>query len=141
MSFLILQVTVLVDKHECVSSMRMSTTTPSCKWVASKAVPILRSEPKIACKELQLRLEKEHKCQIAYDTVWRGKARALDEVYGKWSDSFELLFRWKAEVMKRNPGSVIEIEILEVDGEIYFPCFFCALKPCIDDFRKVAGRI
>ena len=119
----------------------MSTTTPSCKWVASKAVPILRSEPKIACKELQLRLEKEHKCQIAYDTVWRGKARALDEVYGKWSDSFELLFRWKAEVMKRSPGSVIEIEILEVDGEIYFPCFFCALKPCIDDFRKVAGRI
>ena len=136
MSFLILQVTVLVDKHECVSSMRMSTTTPSCKWVASKAVPILRSEPKIACKELQLRLEKEHKCQIAYDTVWRGKARALDEVYGKWSDSFELLFRWKAEVMKCSPESVIEIDVLEVDGEIYFHRFFRALKPCIDGFLK-----
>jgi len=52
-----------------VSSMRMSTTTPSCKWVARKVVPILRTEPKIGCKELQLRLEKEHKCQIAYDTV------------------------------------------------------------------------
>jgi len=43
--------------------------------------------------------------------------------------------------MKRSPGSVIEIDVLEVDGEIYFHRFFCALKPCIDDFRKVAGRI
>ena len=60
---------MLVDKHDCVSSERMQVTTPSCKWVARKVVPILRTEPKIGCKELQLRLEKEHKCQIAYDTV------------------------------------------------------------------------
>ena len=136
MSSLILHVTILVDKHECVSIMRMSTATPNCKWVASKVVAILRSELKISCKELQLRLEKEHKCQIAYDTVWRGKARALDEVYGKWSDSFELLFRWKAEVMKRSPRSVIEIDVLEADGEIYFSRFSCALKPCIEGFLE-----
>ena len=69
MSFFILRVTVLVDKHDCVSTMSMSSTILSCKWVASKVVPILRTEPKIGCKEMQLRLEKEHKCQIAYDTV------------------------------------------------------------------------
>ncbi|CAO2036345.1 unnamed protein product, partial [Urochloa humidicola] len=84
------EVTVLVDKHTCVSSMRQITTTPSCKWVASKAVSILREDPHIGARELQKMLERDHKCQIAYDTVWRGKERALDEVYGKWSESFEL---------------------------------------------------
>ena len=38
--------------------------------------------------------------------------------------------------MKRSPGSVIEIDVLEVDGEIYFHHFFCALKPCIDGFLE-----
>ncbi|NP_001170540.1 uncharacterized protein LOC100384556 [Zea mays] len=35
-------VTVLNDVHTCTSSSRRRTTTPSCKWVASKAVSILR---------------------------------------------------------------------------------------------------
>jgi hypothetical protein len=47
-----------------------------------------------------------------------------------------LLFRWKAEVMKRSPGSVVEIEVLEVDGQVYFHRFFCALKLCIDGFLE-----
>lgn len=33
-----IKVTVLVDKHDCVSSSRMRTITPSKNWVASKAV-------------------------------------------------------------------------------------------------------
>jgi len=108
--------------------MRQITTTSSCKWVASKAVSILRADPNIGAKELQKKLETDHKCQIAYDTVWRGKQRALEEVYGKWEESFELLFRWKAEVMKRCLGSVVEIEVLEVDGQIYFHHFSVLLN-------------
>ena len=36
--------------------------------------------------------------------------------------------------MKRCPGSVVEIDVFENDGELYFHSFFCALKPCIDGF-------
>ena len=39
-------------------------------------------------------------------------------------------------MMKQSPGSVVEIDVLEVDGEIYFHRFFCALKPCIDGFLE-----
>ncbi len=134
--FFVLQITVIVDKHTCVSSMRQITTTPTLKWVASKAVSILRDDPNIGAKRLQNRLQTDHKCEISYDTVWQGKERALEEVYGKWEESFELLFRWKAEVMKQCPGSVVEIEVLEVDGQVYFHRFFCALKPCIDGFLE-----
>ena len=92
--------------------MRTITKTPSQKWVASKAVSILRDDPNIDAKELQKKLQTDHKVTIAYDSVWRGKERALAEVYGKWEESFELLFRRKAEVMKRCSGSAIEIEVL-----------------------------
>jgi hypothetical protein len=81
-------------------------------------------------------LQKEHNVTILYDTVWRGREIALAEVYGNWEESFELLYRWKAEVLKRSPGSVVEIDVLEVDGKVYFHHFFCALKPCIDGFLQ-----
>ena len=40
--------------------MRVKTKTPSQKWVASKAVDILRDHPKIGAKELQDKLKSEH---------------------------------------------------------------------------------
>jgi hypothetical protein len=121
--------------------MRRITKTPSQKWVASKAASILRDDPNIGAKELQKKLQTDHKVTIACDTVRRGKERAFAGVYGKWEESFELLFRWKADVMNRSPESVLEIEVLEVDGQVYFHRFFCALKPCIDGFLKVVGLI
>ena len=42
----------------------------------------------------------------------------------------------EAEVLKRSPESVVEIEVLETDGNVYFHRFFCALKPCIDGFLE-----
>jgi hypothetical protein len=43
-----------------------------------------------------------------------------------------MLYRWKAEVLKRSPESVVEIGVLEIEGKVYFHRFFCELKPCID---------
>jgi transposase-like protein len=60
----------------------------------------------------------------------------LRELYGKWEESFQLLFNWRAEVLKRCPGNVIEIGIKEVDGKFYFHRFFYALKPCIEGFLE-----
>nr|XP_034569455.1 uncharacterized protein LOC117833969 [Setaria viridis] len=131
-----IKVTFLVDQHDCISSSRVKTITPSQKWVASKAVSIIRNIPNIGAIELQKKLQDEYSITIPYDTVWRGKEKALAEVYGKWEESFEMLYRWKAEVLKRSPGSVVEIEVLEIDGKVYFHRFFCALKPCIDGFLE-----
>ncbi|XP_025806742.1 uncharacterized protein LOC112885310 [Panicum hallii] len=72
------KVTVLVDEHNCTSSSRMRTTTPSKNWVASKAESILRVTLDMGAKELQ--------------------------------------DKWKAEVLKRMPRSVVEIDTFQVDG-------------------------
>jgi hypothetical protein len=62
-------------------------------------------------KELRDKLEEQHKCVINYDTVCSGRKIALKKLYGSWEDSFQMLFNWKAKVMKRSPDSVIEIGI------------------------------
>jgi hypothetical protein len=87
-------------------------------------------------KELQVKLQDDYKCTIGYDTVWKGKEKALDQLYGSWEESFRLLYNWKAEVMKGSPHSVIEIDCKVVKGRTYFHRFFCALGPCIEGFRS-----
>jgi hypothetical protein len=87
-------------------------------------------------KELREKLPEQHKCVINYDTVCKGRQIALKKLHGNWEDSFQMLFNWKAEIMKRSPGSVIEIGIQQVDENLYFHRFFCALGPCIEGFRN-----
>src|SRR5436190_20966739 len=45
-----------------------------------------------------------------------------------------MLYRFKAEIKLRIPGSVVEIDVKEEGDDVYFRRFFCCLKPCIDGF-------
>ena len=53
-----------------------------------------------------------------------GKEKARVELYGSWEESFQLLYNWKAEIEKRSPGSVVEIDTKIVDGKVYFSQVF-----------------
>jgi hypothetical protein len=43
-------VTVINDVHDCTSSGRRRTTTPSINWVSYRALPILMLEPDLGVK-------------------------------------------------------------------------------------------
>jgi hypothetical protein len=60
----------------------------------------------------------------------------MAQLYGSWEESFEQLFNWKDEVMRKMPNSVIEIDVELKDDMSYFQRFFCALCPCIDGFLE-----
>jgi hypothetical protein len=79
-------------------------------------------------------LDDKYGPDINYQTVWYGRQRAAEKLFGKWSDSYDWLYRFKAEVELRSPGSVVEIDTITVDGKVHFTRFFCAFKACIDDF-------
>ena len=60
----------------------------------------------------------------------------MKELYGDWANTFRMLHNFKAEVEKRSPGSVVEIDTeVSPEGEVKFSKFFMALKPCIDGFK------
>jgi hypothetical protein len=47
--------------------------------------------------------------------VCDGKNMALEQLKGKWDDSFQHAFSFKAEVEKTNPGSLVDIEYEQVE--------------------------
>jgi hypothetical protein len=126
----------VTNEHHCTSSGRRKTTTPTSAWVVVLALPILKKKSFMGAKELHTDLQDTHNYQIAYETFWKGQQKALGQLYGTWEDSFQLLFRWKETVLQKMPDSVIEIDIDEEDGKLYFKRFFCAHGPCLEGFRE-----
>jgi hypothetical protein len=60
----------------------------------------------MGAKELQKELYKKYKMNIPYHRVFRCKEKALDIIYGKWDDSYNLLPSYKVELLRCAPDSV-----------------------------------
>ncbi|XP_062195323.1 uncharacterized protein LOC133898658 [Phragmites australis] len=120
--------------HKCASIGRVKTKVASQKWIAEKVGPSLRKHPDLGAMALKEELEGKYNITLNYSTVWAGRQRAVDHIFGSWEESFHELYRFKAEVEKRSPGSVVEIDVKQVEDKVYFNRYFCAFKSCIDGF-------
>jgi DNA replicative helicase MCM subunit Mcm2 (Cdc46/Mcm family) len=129
-------VSVLNDVHDYTSSGRRRTSTPTTVWVADKALPMLTLEPELEAKKLQKRLQEKFNVVIGYDTVWKGKEKAMIELYDTWEENFQQLLRWKEVVMEISPYSVIEVDCYMDVEKMYFHQLFSALGPCTEGFRE-----
>ena len=88
-------------------------------------------------RELSDRLKNEYSTEIPYHRVMRGKMGAMDTIYGKWADSYDLLLTYQAELLRMISGNIVQINTEEDEND--FVCFtrsFVALKPCIDEFLQ-----
>jgi hypothetical protein len=70
---------------------------------------------------LKDKLKKKYLVDVPYDKVARGKLRALDMIYDKWDESYDLLPTCQAKLLRSIPGSVVELETEEHNGDV---CFF-----------------
>lgn len=131
-----LQVKTSGPKHTCGSVNNYGDTMASKKWVADRVVDLLREEPEMGQRELQDRLKKKYSIEVPYYRVVRGKMRALDMIYGKWDDSYDLLPTYQDERLRFVPSSIVELDTEDHNGDVCFTRFFVALKPCIDGFLQ-----
>ena len=130
------RVNQIPNQHTCITSSQRVSTMTSQLWVAEKITPILAKTPNTTAKKLKVDLEKMYPIKLKYTTVWKAKQRAMKNLYGDWANTFRMLYNFKAEVEKRSPGSVVEIDTeVSAKGEVKFSKFFMALKPCIDGFK------
>jgi len=132
----IVRVQINSGTHTCASTSRVLSSMASQAWVAERAIPLLKKKADMGAKVVQLELEDKYKIKIPYQTVWYGRQRAADKLFGNWDDSFDWLYRFKAEVDLRSPRSVVEIDTIEVEGKVHFNRFFCAFKGSIDGFLQ-----
>ena len=61
---------------------------------------------------------------IAYDTIWKGKEKALKDLFVTWEESFRLLYSWCEAVLANTSDSIVEIDVIVEDGKYYFSRFF-----------------
>ena len=93
-------------------------------------------DPKMGPVALRGKLKKKYSVDVPYDRVATGKLRALNMIYGKWDESYELLPTYQAKLLRSVPDSVVELETEEHNGDVCFLRFFIALKPCKDGFLQ-----
>jgi hypothetical protein len=130
----ILNVQINEGIHNCASRARVVGRMASQAWVAERAIPLLKKKPGMGPKEVQEELQDKYKIEIPYQTVVYGKQRAANKLFGKWDNSFDWLYRFKAEVEMRSPDSILEIDTETVDDKVHFKRFFCRFKATIDGF-------
>ncbi|WVZ93804.1 hypothetical protein U9M48_039759 [Paspalum notatum var. saurae] len=120
--------------HSCASAIRVVGKMASQAWVAERCIPLLKEKKSMGAKEVKVRLPSKYKIDIPYQTMWYGRQRVSDFLFGKWEYSYDWLYRFKAEVELRSPGSVVEIGTETINGKKHFSKFFCCFKACIDGF-------
>lgn len=79
-----------------------------------------------------MNLETKFGISLPYNRVWAGKELALEEIHGKWKEFFTQIGALEEEILKRNPGSFVELETELV--EQHFQRFFLSLGACITGF-------
>ena len=112
------------DTHSCASRSRVLGKMASIAWVVERAIPLLKRKPNMGAPAVKEELEEKYKIQIAYQTIWYGRQRVADKLFGKWSDSYDWLYRFKAKVELRSPSSIVEIQTETVDDKVHFRSFF-----------------
>jgi hypothetical protein len=68
------------------------------KWVAERAVQFLKKKASMGATEMQKELKFKYGVDVPYMTVYNGTKRAAMKLFGKWEDSFDWLYRFKAEI-------------------------------------------
>jgi len=129
------QIKKMPYEHTCQSTGKVEKNCMATnQWVKDRVLDWLAKDNKIGPKELKKRLEEQYHLKLSYWVVWDGRNKALEQLKGKWDDSFECIFSFKAEVEKTNPGSLVDIEYEKVGKKMRFTRMFVALKSCVDGF-------
>jgi hypothetical protein len=105
-------------------------------WIAERVVYWLKEKTTKGPKELHADLKKRYSIEIPYDKVLGGKEKALDMIFGKWDDSYDLVPTYRVELLKSLPESIVEFDTEKHQGDVCFWRCFVALKPCIDGFLE-----
>ncbi|CAN6235687.1 unnamed protein product [Urochloa humidicola] len=124
--------------HEnCHSTRRAGTCVGVTQfWVCEQVLDWLKEDGTLRTKELRRRLKEKHKIDVTYRKVDLGKQLAMDKLYGPWAQSFDNLYRFKAQIEETSPGSFVVIDHQTINNKIRFNRLFFALKACVDGFLR-----
>ncbi|KAM0055655.1 putative transposase, MuDR, plant [Helianthus debilis subsp. tardiflorus] len=105
------EVKKLVEPHSCTRSNKGANKVATQGWVASVLRHKLKCDGDVSIKELHKWVKINFNVDLPYMKIFRGKEQAYSDLYGNWEDSFIKTNAFKEELLRRNPGSVAEVDI------------------------------
>ncbi|KAM0848958.1 hypothetical protein ACQ4PT_054042 [Festuca glaucescens] len=84
--------------------------------LADKGRAALQEDATVSARQLKKRLQRDYDTKLQYSDVWKGRARAKDQLEGIYKENFQLLWSFRAELLAANPGSIFEIDIKTTKG-------------------------
>jgi hypothetical protein len=133
----LVQIKVLPEVHNYPTTKLVEGKMASQSWVADRLTDWLKKNPKKGPKAVKEKLEGDYGIKIKYSKAYSVLQLALQQIHGKYEESFKLLFNWKAQMEITCPGSLIEIDVKKVGKagkRKRFKRIFVVLKPCVDGF-------
>jgi hypothetical protein len=103
-------------------------------WCVDRLRDWVKKNPSCRLKDAKDKLEGDFGIKLKYSKAWSGLKVALDQIHGKYEESFQLLLNWAAQLQQSSPGSHVEIELEKIGKKNRFKRVFVALKPYIDGF-------
>jgi len=128
------QIKKLPTNHTCATTKLVEGKMASQGSCADRLGEWVKKNPKKGAKDAKEKLESDFGIKLKYSKAWSGLKLALDQIHGKYEESFQLLFNWTAHLEQASPGSYVQIEVEKVGNKKRFKRIFVALKPCIDGF-------
>ena len=107
----LVQIKVLPAEHNCPTTKLVENKMASQSWVADRLTDWLKKNPSKGPKVAKEKVEGDYGIKLKYSKAYLGMQLALQQIHGKYSESFKMLFNWKAQMEITCPSSIVEIDV------------------------------
>ena len=123
--------------HKCNPTPLISNV--KSRWLAKKFLTKFSCDPTRKVSGIRKEIIQELGVQVTNQQVYRAKKFAFDMLYGTEKEQIGLVWDYQAELLDKNPGSTI---LVDVDEDNKFHSFYCCLAAVKEGFkscRKLVG--
>ena len=93
-----MQIKKLPTNHTCATTKLVEGKMASQGSCADRLGEWVKKNPKKGAKDAKEKLESDFGIKLKYSKAWSGLKLALDQIHGKYEESFQLLFNWVAHL-------------------------------------------
>jgi len=102
--------------------------------MSKKLEKTVRENPRVKGIEIREKNSRKWNVNISRCMAYRAKAIAAQNVEGSFKEQYKRIYDYTHELLARNLGSTVKVNVEENEGEPIFKRFYACLKACKDNF-------
>ncbi|XP_052723885.1 uncharacterized protein LOC108344014 [Vigna angularis] len=128
------QLRTMLNNHTC--SREFNLKLIDVKWLSKKIQKTIRDNPIIKGKDIREKVQRKWNIGISRCMAYRAKNIATEQIDGSFKEQYKRLYDYAHELLAKNPGSTVKLNVEDVGGEVVFKRFYVCLKACKDNFMS-----